>query len=152
VTRQTTESDEGRGRSSNPAPAPEAAEGDTATSSQALRRMTAMSVYDKPPEIAGGPGALFMRIQYPAEARRQGIQGRVVLAFTVSPTGWPEQIEVLQSLHPLCDSAAAVAVRKTRFVPGRRDGEAVPIRMRLPIRFELRYLDAPTQATRPSSQ
>jgi TonB family protein len=152
ATRQAPDRGRGRARPRAPTPPLEPTGTDTtASSSQPLQRMTAMAVHDKPPEIVGGAGALFMRIRYPEEARRRGIQGRVVLAFTVSATGWPERIEVVRSLHPLCDSAATAAVRQTRFVPGRRGGEAVPIRMRLPIRFKLQYLAPSTRAPRESS-
>ena len=65
----------------------------------------------------------------------QGIEGRLVLAFVVEPTGRPSDIEVLHSLHPLCDSAAVDALRKTRFIPGKQNGRVVRVRMRLPVRF-----------------
>ncbi len=96
---------------------------------------------DQAPRIAGGPGRLFMHIRYPEAARREGIQGRVVLDFVVTQDGRTEQIHVAETLHPLCDSSAVRAVRQTRFVPGRQRGEPVRVRMRLPVRFQL--LNAP---------
>lgn len=92
---------------------------------------------DQAPRVMGGPGSLYMHIRYPEEARRQGIQGRVVLDFVVNTDGRTEMIEVAESLHPLCDSSAVRAVRQTRFVPGRQRGEPVPVRLRLPVRFQL---------------
>jgi hypothetical protein len=44
---------------------------------------------------------------------------------------------VVESLHPLCDSAAVDALQSVRFHPGTRDGEVVPVRMSLPVRFQL---------------
>ena len=61
----------------------------------------------------------------------------VVLAFVVELDGSLSELEVLQSLHPLCDSAAVNALRKTRFIPGRQNGRVVRVRMRLPVRFRL---------------
>jgi hypothetical protein len=47
-------------------------------------------------------------------------------------------IEVAKPLHPLCDSAAVRALRSVQFTPANHDGEIVPIRMHLPVRFKLR--------------
>jgi protein TonB len=89
------------------------------------------------PRVAGGMGSLYMQVNYPMAAREQGIEGRVVLTFIVDERGTPHEIEVMQSAHPMLDSAAVRAVRRTTFVPGRDDGEPVSVRMRLPIRFQL---------------
>ncbi len=89
------------------------------------------------PSISGGLGSLYMRVDYPVAARQQGIDGRVILTFVVDEDGYPHQVEVTQSAHPLLDSAAVRAVRRTVFVPGRHNGKPVSVRMRLPIRFQL---------------
>jgi periplasmic protein TonB len=89
------------------------------------------------PFIQGGLGSYYMLIEYPEEARRQGIEGRLVLDFVVDERGRAHDIMVIQSLHALCDSAAVRALRQTRFTPGMRDGEPVAVRMRLPVRFRL---------------
>lgn len=89
------------------------------------------------PSVAGGMGSLYMQVNYPMAARQQGIEGRVILTFIVDEEGNAHEIEVMQSAHPMLDSAAVRAVRHTRFVPGRHEGDPVPVRMRLPIRFQL---------------
>lgn len=89
------------------------------------------------PEIDGGLPAYYIHIKYPQEAVDQGIEGRMMLSFVVETDGYPSNIEVLQSLHPLCDSSAVQALRRTRFIPGKQRGEAVRVRMRLPVRFRL---------------
>lgn len=99
------------------------------------------------PRIEGGLGAYYINIQYPKAAQAAGIQGRLVLQFVVQPSGIPSDITVLQSLHPLCDSAAVQALRGTRFVPGRQNGEKVAVRMRLPVRFTLLNVQADSNAT-----
>ncbi len=95
---------------------------------------------DKMPDIAGGMGAYYIHIEYPQKAIDEGVEGRLVLAFVVETDGIPSEIEVLKSLHPLCDSSAVRALRKTTFIPGRQNGRLVRVRMRLPVRFHL--LDA----------
>ena len=89
------------------------------------------------PQIRGGLGAYYIHIDYPQAAREAGIQGRLVLAFTVEKDGRASDVSLLQPLHPLLDSSAVRALRQTRFVPGEQNEEAVRVRMRLPVRFEL---------------
>ncbi|MBT8399872.1 MAG: energy transducer TonB [Rhodothermia bacterium] len=92
---------------------------------------------DSPPEIRGGLGAYYIRIEYPEEAVLKGIEGRLMLRFVVDTEGRPTDIRVLKSLHPLCDSAAVRALRATTFVAGSQNGKKVPVRMHLPVRFRL---------------
>ena len=89
------------------------------------------------PEIVGGIGSYYIHIEYPVEAMEAGIEGRLVLSFIVEIDGHTTEVEVIERLHPACDSAAVRALRRTRFVPGRQNGNTVPVRMRLPVRFEL---------------
>jgi protein TonB len=101
-----------------------------------LERMV-LTFAEEMPTIRGGLGAYYINIQYPRAAIEAGIQGRLVLEFVVEPDGRPTDIRVVKSLHPLCDSAAVRALRRTRFMPGRQNGEVVPVRMRLPVSFRL---------------
>lgn len=89
------------------------------------------------PAIPGGIGAYYVHIEYPEEAIQQGIEGLLQLTFTVNTDGSTSNIEVTRPLHPLCDSAAVQALRRTAFIPGQHDGRSVRVRMRLPVRFEL---------------
>jgi len=89
------------------------------------------------PAIPGGIGAYYVHIEYPQEAIEQGIEGQLQLTFTVNTDGSTSHIRVTQPLHPLCDSAAVQALRRTRFIPGQHDGRSVRVRMRLPVRFQL---------------
>lgn len=103
------------------------------------------------PNMVGGRGALYLQISYPYEARMKGIEGRLKLGFTVTKTGDVRRIDVEKSLHPLCDSAAVRALRSVRFRPATQRGEPVPVRMSLPIRFELEKPDTTAvRATRGS--
>ncbi|QXD15027.1 TonB family protein [Rhodocaloribacter litoris] len=101
-----------------------------------LERMV-LAVAEQMPTIRGGLGAYYINIEYPQAAIDAGIEGRLVLDFVVETDGRPSNIRVMKSLHPLCDSAAVRALRQTRFVPGRQNGELVPVRMRLPVLFRL---------------
>lgn len=107
------------------------------TPSSDVHPLTALEVSDRVPEIRGGMGALYFRINYPEEARKKGIQGRLLLEFTVNTEGRAQSIEVAESLHPLCDSAAVEGIRSVEFVPAKHNGTVVPVRMKLPVRFQL---------------
>lgn len=97
-----------------------------------------LGLADNQPQLIGGMGTLYLHIDYPRAAREQGIEGRMEVNFTVGREGDVRRIHVSKSLHPLLDSAAVRALRSVRFRPATRDGDPIPVRMNLPIRFELR--------------
>lgn len=125
---------EGRGTSRQPTPAPPPPPRDRP---QRLSSREILEFADTMPEIVGGVGTYYLNIEYPQQAREAGIEGRLVLDFVVEQDGQVTQIQVLESLHPLCDSAAVRALRGTPFVPGRQNGTEARVRMRLPVRFKL---------------
>lgn len=100
-----------------------------------------LSFAQEQPELIGGLSAYYLHIEYPEDAREAGIQGRLLLSFVVETDGRASDIRVEHSLYPSCDSAAVRALRRSRFIAGRQDGEKVRVRMRLPVRFML--LDEP---------
>ncbi|MDQ7835553.1 MAG: energy transducer TonB [Humidesulfovibrio sp.] len=75
---------------------------------------------------------------YPAEARRRGITGRVLLRVHVDAVGSVREVLVL-SAEPVgvFEAQAVEAVRKWRFTPAVSKGVAVGVRVALPVRFEL---------------
>jgi len=75
---------------------------------------------------------------YPMLARRRGLEGTVRLEVRVSAEGIPTAVKVRESAgHEALDDAATTAVWHWRFVPARRDGEAVEGVVVVPIRFRL---------------
>lgn len=112
----------------------------TASSTETIP-VAGLAANENTPEIVGGKGALYLQINYPYEARVKGIEGRLKLKFTITRNGAVRRIEVEESLHPLCDSAAIRGLRAVQFRPAERDGEPIPVRMSLPIRFELQKPD-----------
>lgn len=75
---------------------------------------------------------------YPMLARRRGLEGTVRLEVRVSAEGIPTAVKVRDSAgHEALDDAATTAVWHWRFVPARRDGEAVEGVVVVPIRFRL---------------
>lgn len=117
-----------------PLPAPERRE---PVLPQRLLTQRALDFAEVMPQIDGGLRQYYIHIEYPTEARDAGIEGRLMLEFIVETDGTTSDVRVLKSLHPLLDSSAVRALRRTRFVPGKHKGELIPVRMRLPVRFRL---------------
>ena len=113
--------------------------GDTSSSSsdRSFSSVTTLGRDASRPEMVGGRSALYLHIEYPMKARKQGIEGLLLLGFQVTEEGEAENIRVLRSLHPLCDSAAVRALRSVEFTPARRAGTPVATRTTLPVRFRL---------------
>lgn len=86
----------------------------------------------------GGPSfKSFVRPEYPAQARRQGIQGTVLLRLRISAAGRAENVEVVKSPSPVLSKAAREAVLRSTFNPLRQNGAPVACQTLLPIAFNL---------------
>jgi TonB family protein len=75
--------------------------------------------------------------EYPEWARRQGIQGTVVLDIEVLASGNIGAIEVFRSLIPDMDRAAIEAVRKWQMQPAMSGGQPVSVWLRQSITFTI---------------
>jgi protein TonB len=75
---------------------------------------------------------------YPALAKRQRLQGRVLLKVRVDSDGRPQEIEVVASAGAaILDDAAVQGVRKWRFIPAKRNGVAIAAWVQVPVQFTL---------------
>lgn len=75
---------------------------------------------------------------YPYRARQREVEGRVEVEFVVSQNGRVGDARVVDAQpEGVFEEAALRAVRRWRFTPGRRNGEAVPVRVRINLKFEL---------------
>ena len=75
---------------------------------------------------------------YPYQLRRLGREATVKLELLIGADGSIRNIRVLKSAGAEFDRAAIEAIRASRFAPGRVNGRAVPVLMRVPVRFRLR--------------
>ena len=75
---------------------------------------------------------------YPASARAQEVEADVVLSIVVTPAGRVTDIQVVRAAGYGFEDAALQAVREARFIPARREGRAVAVRMRWTVAFRLR--------------
>jgi len=93
---------------------------------------------EKMPVIKGGMAAIGKKIRYPKIAKEMGIQGVVYVGFIVDEYGKVKEPKVLRSLAvPLDKEAIRVIEEDVKFTPGYHEGNAVPVRMVLPIRFRM---------------
>ncbi len=76
-----------------------------------------------------------VRPEYPAEARRAGLEGAVVLECMIDTDGRVINVEFLKGPVPLKESAVA-AVRKWRYSPALLEGRAVPVIMTVTLNFK----------------
>ena len=75
---------------------------------------------------------------YPAVARRQNIEGQVLLEVVVSANGQADAVEIKNSSgSPLLDNAAMDAVRRWRFVPAKQNDIAVAANVMVPVVFKI---------------
>ena len=77
---------------------------------------------DSDPEVA--PGGEF-KIPYPEEAKRNGIEGTVRLRITVDFEGKVTEVKILNGPGYGLDEAAREALRRFKFKPAMKAGEAV---------------------------
>lgn len=87
---------------------------------------------DTPPQLLSR-----LSIKYPSHAKKDGINGEVVLRILVSNTGAVTEIEVEKSI-PQLDSAAIDAVQKLRFKPAKKYGMPTDVWVRVPLNFEIK--------------
>ena len=75
---------------------------------------------------------------YPYAAKIRGIEGRVLVEFTVFPDGHCGEAQVLSAIPAgYFEKAALDAVEQWRFAPAVKDGSSVPARMKIQIAFDL---------------
>jgi len=74
---------------------------------------------------------------YPPELKKAKIEGVVTLVFVLSEEGRVEDPRVENSSRVEFEKPALEAIRKWRFRPGMKDGQAVRTYVRIPMRFRV---------------
>ncbi len=100
------------------------------------------TIVEDQPEFPGGMPAFYKyvgeRMNYPAQARRMGIEGRVFVQFVVDKDGTITEVKAVKGIGAGCDEEAERVLREApKFKPGKQRGRAVKVRMVLPIIFRL---------------
>jgi len=102
------------------------------------------TVVEEPPAYPGGDEArvkyLMENIKYPKEAKKNGIQGTVLVTFVVDKDGSITDTKVFkdQGIGGGCDEEALRVINAMpKWKPGKQDGETVKVQMNIPISFKL---------------
>jgi protein TonB len=94
-----------------------------------VEALFAVADLDQKPRVLHQPSPVL-----DAAARRR-TPGSVMVLFVVDPRGRVESPIVQESSDPALEAPALAAVRQWRFEPGRKNGQPVRFRMRVPITF-----------------
>ena len=79
------------------------------------------------------------RLVYPEQAKEMGIQGRVVLQFTIGKDGRLQDLKVLNTPdQTLADEAVRVVSSSPKWEPGRQRDRAVNVSYTFPVIYQLR--------------
>ncbi|WP_258101243.1 energy transducer TonB [Marinoscillum pacificum] len=100
------------------------------------------TIVEDQPEFPGGMAAFYKYVgdnmDYPSQARRMGIEGRVYVQFVVDKDGTVTEVTAVKGIGAGCDEEAERVLRQApKFKPGKQRGRAVKVRMVLPIIFKL---------------
>lgn len=133
----------------NPAP-PEGKAAEKAAAAPADGADLVHDFVEKPPSFPGGEAALMKylgeNLKYPALARENAIQGRVILSFVVRKDGQVTDVRVLKDIGAGCGKEALrVVSAMPKWTPGQQGGKPVSVKYTLPISFKLES-DAPATA------
>ena len=85
---------------------------------------------------------IYQNVQYPVEARMEGLEGTVVTSFVVEPDSTVSGAEVLRDIGGGCGNAVVAVVNAMngagiRWIPGKREGKDVRSKVTVPIKFKL---------------
>lgn len=94
------------------------------------------------PEFPGGMEGfgryLSKAIRYPAIAKENGTQGRVILTFVVEKDGSSTDIKVARGIGDGCDEEAVRALKNApKWKPGIQNGRPVRVQYSIPVSFAL---------------
>jgi protein TonB len=104
--------------------------------------VTVFRVVEKMPEFPGGTVELMKylnsNVKYPIIAQENGIQGRVIVQFTVRRDGSIDDIEVVRSADPNLDKEAIRVIKSMpNWTPGEQRGKKVNCKFTVPVVFKL---------------
>ncbi len=105
---------------------------------------TVFTIVEKQPEFPGGMSALtnYMKanVNYPPEAQKAGIKGRVFVSFIVETDGSRTAITILKGLGYGCDEEAIRVIRSMpRWEPGGQSGQPLRVKYNVPVLFGIDY-------------
>ena len=94
------------------------------------------------PQFPGGIDAIYSflnhNIRYPANARENGTQGRVIISFIVEKDGSLDNMKVVRDVGDGCSKEAMRVIKlSSPWKPGTQDGKPVRVVYNVPVSFTL---------------
>ncbi|MCX7876438.1 MAG: TonB family protein [Melioribacteraceae bacterium] len=90
---------------------------------------------DVMPEPFGGFEKLQQNVNYPEEAKKNSIIGKVFVKAFINENGEVTKTELIKGLGFGCDDEAIWLIKNTRFRAGKKNGKPVKVQMVIPITF-----------------
>jgi len=84
----------------------------------------------KPPKATSAPDPKYPNLPADAESH-----GTVVLLIGVNTKGHVEAVRVLRSDEPAFEPSAVATVKKWKFKPAQKDGQPVPVKITVEMKF-----------------
>jgi protein TonB len=99
-------------------------------------------VVEDAPSPKGGMAEFYkyvaQNIEYPKQARKMSVEGKVILQVTIDKDGSLTDIQVLKGIGAGCDEEAVKVVKESpKWNPGKQRGRPVKVKMTVPIMFRL---------------
>jgi TonB family protein len=99
-------------------------------------------IVEKMPEFPGGEAAfrshIAKAVEYPVEAAKKGIQGKVYVTFVVGKDGAVKNAKIIRGVDPMLDKEALRVVNSLpKWIPGEQGGKKVSVAYTVPISFVL---------------
>jgi protein TonB len=103
---------------------------------------TIFQIVEESPTPKGGLSAFYKylnkNLQYPAQARRMAVEGRVFLSFVVEKDGSITDVKVMKGIGAGCDEESIRVMQNApKWNPGKQRGNPVRVRYSFPIVFKL---------------
>ena len=100
------------------------------------------TIVEEQPSPEGGIKAFYeyvsSNLEYPAKARRIGLEGRVFVEFVVEKDGSLTDVKAIKGIGGGCDEEAVRVISSApKWNPGKQRGRAVRVRMIMPIMFKI---------------
>lgn len=85
----------------------------------------------------GGTEAIQSKLLYPKDALSYGLEGIVTLNALISKSGEVIKTDIVNGLGLGCSEAAVEAVKSIRFIPGKKNDEAVESSLNINVEFKM---------------
>ena len=100
------------------------------------------SVVEEMPSFPGGTAGFYdyvtQNLKYPRKAKKAGVEGKVIIRFTVGLDGDISEVEIVKGLgFDIDEEALRIMQASPKWTPGKQGGRIVKVSMLVPLNFDL---------------